>query len=357
VRRLLVALALASSSLVLTASPAAAHGVGGDASNYHSEVDGGVEPGLRWRVLGNDALLELRNDSGAEVIVLGYEGEPYLRFDGDGVSENRRSPAAYLNVERFATVEVPDDADAAAPPRWQRVADGTTYRWHDHRIHWMSSSPPAAIRGDLGQRHVIERWKIAHRIDGRPATLEGTLRWTPSDSWWPWYLGVGAVTGAVVLLGLRSKPRGGRWPALARPVAALVLVATFGAVVHSLDDVTSVPGSSGDASELVGVGLLALLGALTAWRGWRGDQVGFVSLALGGVVLAYLQGVTDSTMFSLPELVSGLPVFVTRLAVATAMAAGASALAALLLTHRHLAAEKFGRPGSVTHPGAESATK
>jgi hypothetical protein len=334
VRRLLVALALASCSLVLAALPAAAHGVGGDASNYHSEVDGGVEPGLRWRVLGNDALLELRNESGAEVIVLGYEGEPYLRFDGDGVSENRRSPAAYLNVERFATVEVPDDADAAAPPRWQRVADGATYRWHDHRIHWMSSSPPAAIRGDLGQRHLIERWKIAHRVDGRPATLEGTLRWTPSDSWWPWYLGVGAVTGVIVLLGLRSKPRARRWPALAHPVAALVLVATVGAVVHSVDDVISVPGSNGDVAELVGAGLLALLGALTAWRGSRGDQVGFASLALAGVALAYLQGISDSTMFSLPELISGLPTFVTRLIVAASMAAGASAVAAALLAWR-----------------------
>jgi hypothetical protein len=334
VRSLVIAPVLASASLVVAASPAAAHGAGGDASNYHSEVDGGVEPGLRWRVLGNDSSLELRNESGAEVIVLGYEGEPYLRFDHDGVSENRRSPAVYLNVERFATVEVPDDANPAAPPRWRRVADGTTYRWHDHRIHWMSSSPPAAIRDDLGRRHVIDRWRVAHRVGGRPAALEGTLRWTPSDSWWPWYLGAASVTGVIVLPGLRSKPRGRRWQALAHRVAALVLVATVGAVVHSVDDVTSVPGSNGDVAELVGAGLLALLGVLTAWRGWRGDQVGFASLALGGVALAYLQGISDSTMFSLPELISGLPTFVTRLIVAASMAAGASAVAAALLAWR-----------------------
>jgi hypothetical protein len=336
VKRLLAGLALFVVSLVMTAPAAGAHGAGDGASNYRSRIVGGVEPGLRWRVLGNDALLELRNDSGDEVVVLGYEGEPYLRFSSDGVFENRRSPAAYLNAERYAVVEVPDDADADASPRWRRAAEGGTYRWHDHRIHWMSSSPPAAIRGDLGAPHVIERWQVPHLIDGRPATLQGTLRWTPSDPWWPWYLGVAAVTGAIVLLGLRTRPGRGRWPALARPVATLVLVAAVGAVVHTVDDVTSVPGSTGDAAELVGVGLLTLLGALTAWRGWRGDQVGFVSLALGGVVLAYLHGIADSTVFSLPELVSGLPVFVTRLAIATAMAAGAGALAALVLAHGRL---------------------
>jgi hypothetical protein len=336
VRRLALAPALAVVALVVSAGPAAAHGGGGDASHYRSQVDGLVAPGLRWRVLANDALLELRNESGTEVVVLGYEGEPYLRFVDEGVFENRRSPAAYLNADRYAGVAVPADADADAAPRWQRVAGGHTHRWHDHRIHWMSPQPPAAIRHDLGRTHLLDRWQVPYRVEGRPTVLEGSLWWLPADSWWPWYGGVAAIVATVVLVGLRTSPRRSRWPALARPVAALLLLATAGAVVHTVDEVTSVPGSTGDAAQRVGVGLLAVLGALTARRGWRGDGVGFVSLALGGAVLAYSRGALDATTFSLPELASGLPVYVTRSAIAASLAAGGSALAAALLARRRL---------------------
>jgi len=333
--RVLAVVTLALAGSLVWAAPAEAH-AGRDASNYRSEVDGPVEPGLHWRVLANDALLELRNDSGAEVVVLGYEGEPYLRFADDGVFENRRSPAAYLNADRYATVAVPDEADAEAAPRWRRVAVGHTYRWHDHRIHWMSPQPPAAIRGDLGHAHVVGRWEVAHRVNGRPATLEGTLRWEPSDLWWPWYAGIGAVTGLVVLAGLRTAPRRDRWPALARPVAVLLLVATAGAVVRTVDDVVSVPGTNGDAAALVGVALVTLLAVLTSWRGWRGDDVGFASLALGGVSVAYLEGIAHADVLSLPELVTGLPPVVVRLGIAAAMAAGAAAIAATFLAWRRM---------------------
>jgi len=330
VRRVLALVSVALLGSLVWAPPADAH-AGRDASNYHSEIDGPVEPGLRWRVLANDALLELRNDSGAEVVVLGYEGEPYLRFTDDGVFENRRSPAAYLNADRDASDAVPDEADADAAPRWRRVAGGQTYRWHDHRIHWMSPQPPAAIRRDLGRAHVVGRWQVAHRVDGRPATLEGTLRWEPSDPWWPWYVGVGAVTGLVVLAGLRAAPRRDRWPALARPVAVLLLVATAGALVRTVDDVLAVPGTDGDAAASVGVALVTLLAVVTSWRGWRGDDVGLASLALGGISVASLEGVAHATVLSLPELVTGMPPVLTRLAVAGALAAGAAAIAAAVL--------------------------
>ena len=65
--------------------------------------------------------------------MLGYEGEPYLRFDaGGGVWENRRSPAVYENAQRFGVGQLPADGrrqgGAAVEPRLRRRGrtSGTT---------------------------------------------------------------------------------------------------------------------------------------------------------------------------------------------------------------------------------------
>ena len=59
-------------------------------------------------VLQGDDQLHLRNDTGRELLIEGYEGEPYLRFDADaGVFRNANSPATYLNEERYGGAPVP----------------------------------------------------------------------------------------------------------------------------------------------------------------------------------------------------------------------------------------------------------
>jgi hypothetical protein len=113
--------------------------------NYNSEVRAIVPAvgGLQAQVLGSDDRIELRNGSDSVVVVEGYSGEPYLRFRPDGtVQVNRRSPALYLNEDRFAQVQVPASAKPHARPSWEQVAENGRYDWHDHRIHWMSKTPP-----------------------------------------------------------------------------------------------------------------------------------------------------------------------------------------------------------------------
>ena len=74
-------------------------------------------------MLGNDDRIELRNGSNSTIVVDGYRNEPYLRFLPDGtVQVNRRSPALYLNEDRFGQVEIPRSARPSAPPSWQQVA-------------------------------------------------------------------------------------------------------------------------------------------------------------------------------------------------------------------------------------------
>jgi hypothetical protein len=148
--------------------------------NYRSEVRSSV-PGVGARVADFDDRLELDVTPGREVIVLGYEGEPYVRFQADGAVEvNRRSPAGYLNEDRFAAVEVPSQADPEAPPEWEPVAPRDPYSWHDHRIHYMSRDLPPQVDDESVETKVFD-WRVPVLIDGRRDAITGTLTWVPDE--------------------------------------------------------------------------------------------------------------------------------------------------------------------------------
>lgn len=179
--RTLATLLAAAAALALPAA-ASAHGEGGRATGFTSTVERVTPetPGLVLRVLDGDDRLSLRNESGREVIVLGYDGEPYLRFAGGAVYRNVRSPAVYLNADRYALGEVPASADPESTPVWRRVTSGSSYEWHDHRIQWMSTIAPDEIRADPDSpRHVFD-WEVPITVGGRPAAIAGSLDYVPA---------------------------------------------------------------------------------------------------------------------------------------------------------------------------------
>jgi hypothetical protein len=192
---------LALALVLVYAIPAAGHG-GGDPS-YRSTVTS-VTPAnaARVQVLGRDDRLELTRTGDQELIVTGYEGEPYLRFADDGVYVNERSPATYLNDDRFGNVPIPDEADPAAAPAWSRVARSSSYEWHDHRIHWMGKTRPAAVRRDPGREQRVFDWSVPILIAGTPGRIDGHLDYVPvAANPWPVRF-VGASIGALLLAGL-----------------------------------------------------------------------------------------------------------------------------------------------------------
>lgn len=202
----------------LAAVPAAAAHTGGP-KGFESVVLGltPATKGISVSMLGGDDQMLLRNESGKELLIKGYENEPYLRFSSDGVYQNDRSPAVYLNADRFANAQPPPHASAKAPPQWQKILPGAAFKWHDHRAHWMSPIPPPTVQDAPDRRHHVFDWKIAAELDGKPLTIRGTLDYVPppSDGGGPrWWLlavllslaAIGAV-GAVVLY--RRQPRSG----------------------------------------------------------------------------------------------------------------------------------------------------
>ena len=169
--------------------------------------------GVFVNVLGGDDRLRLSNYSGKTVAILGYAGEPYLRFTRRGVYENFRSPNAYLDHFRYPPGGPPPAANAKAPPRWVRVADGVTFEWHDHRIHWRKRTAPDVVRDDPDHVHLILNWRVPALANRQRFAIEGFLGYTPppenfnGDGWL--IPAVGAAAGAAALvaagLGLRAR--------------------------------------------------------------------------------------------------------------------------------------------------------
>jgi hypothetical protein len=175
--RLVVAVAALLGLAIAPAAPAHQ----GDPS-YRSQISG-LTPsvdGIELEIVNFDDSLELRNTSGRTVVVRGYQGEPYARILGDGtVQVNRRSPAYYLNDDRFGAVRVPAAAKATATPQWRFVDRSGRFTWHDHRIHWMSTVPPKQV-ADKDKRTKVFDWSVPLEVGAQRTALKGSLFWQPT---------------------------------------------------------------------------------------------------------------------------------------------------------------------------------
>lgn len=207
VLRVVLATLLAFVCVLGPAGAALAHnGTGGENSDYRIEITGwqGDHTGVTLRVVELGNRLELERTTAESVLVLGYEGEPYVRLDADGVFENTNSPAHYLNRDRFASTNPPASASAAAEVSWSLVTGGSTFRWHDHRAHWMSTTPRADVQADPDVQHVVfDANRIDLVIDGRDAAAIVRVTWLPQPERAVWLLVatlLGLATAAVLVL-------------------------------------------------------------------------------------------------------------------------------------------------------------
>jgi hypothetical protein len=193
--------AAAALAVLCVAAPAALAHEGNP--NYRSEVRAVAPalPGLEAHVLNHDDRIELVYDGERPLVVEGYRDEPYLRFSPGGLVEvNRRSPAAYLNEDRFANVELPARADHEAAPAWAPVAQNGRYDWHDHRIHWMSEGTLPPQIEDEGERTKVFDWDIPMASAGQAVAVQGTLTWLgEEEGGFP--VAAGLSLGAVLVAG------------------------------------------------------------------------------------------------------------------------------------------------------------
>ncbi|MGV9211585.1 hypothetical protein ACTFTM_06940 [Micromonospora sp. RB23] len=331
--------AAACAATLLTAAPAAAHGADApDGTDYRARVTGvtPARPGLTVRVIEAGARLELTNRTGRAVEVIGYSGEPYLRIGPDGVFENTRSPATYLNRTLAGDTALPPGADPAAPPSWRRIDDGTTARWHDQRALWQESTPPAQVRAAPEREHRVRDWTVPLRDGTDPLTIGGTLDWLPPPDAYTWW--AVSIVGllAVGALGLfaAAAPAGAR--ALAALGALLVVGGTVAVVYPVGREIDA--GAQGIGGVLSGLlsgqiwSLLTGLGAVAA--GWyaltRRPAADFV-VALAGACLALFAGVANAAVFTRSVAPVPWSPYLARVMVAAVLITGVGATAAGVL--------------------------
>lgn len=232
--------------LMAGASPVAADAPG--PTDYRTEVLAIEPPSSEFEVeiIGGDSFVLLRQTDDVVIEILGYRGEPYLRFEADGtIEQNLRSPAVYLNEERYGSDEsdLPALADADAPPEWDVVGDGGSYAWHDHRAHWMLDELPFGKRpGDQILEGVIPVF-----VDGREVDIRVGSYWQEPPSRLPLFAGL-AVGSAGALLVWRRRSF-----ASAVVVAGGVLGLLVGGVQFG-----SVPPETGPSLSLILLPVVAL---------------------------------------------------------------------------------------------------
>lgn len=316
------------------ASPALAHGGGGpDASNFRSAVTDVVVLGpdgqparpatvpVQWNVLANDSLLVVESRADAELTVPGYDGEPYLRIGPEGVWENRNSPAAYLNNDRYAQTAVPPGVAPDAEPDWVKVADEPSYGWHDHRIHWMAATMPPQAKTDPTAQTVVLDWTVPFSLDGRQLAVQGQLRWIPPSPWWPWVIGALLATITPVAVGFATASGERRERRMLR-MAGVVLAAVVALdVIHAIDDVVAMPATiAEDIWALLQSGVFIAMGGWGALRAWQAREAGEIALAVGAGALFLGIGLGHVSSLTSSQMVTVLPAAFTRAVVAANLA-------------------------------------
>ncbi len=319
-RRTIITVLMALVWLVAMAAPASAHTVSGvGATDWRTTLTAVTPavPGLSVRVIETGSRLELTNH-GAEVLILGYEGEPYLRVGPQGVFENVLSPATYLNCSRTGCPVSPD-ANPSAPPQWKHISNSQTVRWHDHRIHWMGGQPPPDVQRAPGQVHERPPWTVSLRQGQTPITITGHLTWVPGPSPLPWLLLALLLAVGASLIGLSAAWR--------LPLAALVLLLTINDFYHALAIALSASGNlttqmgrffSGSFYSIIGW----VLGLLAVRLLVRNNPDGLYAAAFAGVSAALFTGLLDITVLSRSEAPFDGPLWLDRVTVAVSLGLG-----------------------------------
>ncbi len=281
---------------LLMPANAGAHGRGPTVALDDRLAVDATPPGVRARVLDGDRSLRLTVDGGQSVVVRGYLGEPMIRFADGAVTANRASPTA--NADRI----VP------AGRGWTRVATGSSFAWHDHRL-----APPAGGG----------RWSVPVTIDGRAAVVAGTFTHVAPPDVLPWLLGSAAgLAGVLGVARRRPRARGTLGLALALGAAASALVA-IGAFA-----VRDAPTGGVQWFQLGGGTVVAATAGVVLAR-THGERRANAAGVIGALAAAAMLG--SLSIFRHGVVISALPADAARLACAAAVVAGIGAAATSFL--------------------------
>ena len=255
-----------------------------------------VRAPLNVRIYRADLALGLTLVGRHRVVVLGYLREPFLRLTPGGVFVNSASPTA------AGTKLAPPHARSRRP-LWQLRSHRPAVVWHDARVRGLPSGVTSRA------------WTVPLIVDGSRTRLTGTIRRVDAPALWPW-LGLAAVFAAAIALALRRR-------SLLRPATAwLGALAATAALASAIGFAAASTASQGTWIEGANEAAFAVVGAVFLVRG-SSDAKALAGGFLG--LLGLAAGLTKLPVLLHGIALSALPGGLARLAVATAIAAGAAA--------------------------------
>ena len=336
---------------LLVAPPADAHALGGvEPSNYQTRVLAVRPrvPGLSVSVIDAGTRLRLVNTGDREVVVLGYQSEPWLRVGRGGVFENTSSPAAWLAGRR--RVDAPPPAAADAPPSWRRIGEAGTVAWRDQRARWTAAQAPPQVRQAPEESHVVvPRWTVPLRYGDRPVTVVGEVRWVPGPPPLPWLAAAALLAVAVLAAG-----RTGAW---SRALAVAIGAVAATDVVHTAGMLAGVQTPLGGRLLAAGLAVAGWLAAALAIRQLVRGRIesGLFQLLLAAGLLTVVGGFGDLGFLLRSQMASALPGWAVRAAVAAKLGLGVGVAVAAGLRLRQALLD---RPGAEhpRHGGGQLAT-
>jgi hypothetical protein len=312
-RRLAVAAAVAAG---IAAVPGTVHADAAGPTDFRTEIVSVTPdtPAVALSIEGGDAFVRLGVEPGTDVTVLGYDDEPYVMIDADGVVwENQRSYATYYNSSRYGTGAIPAEVDNTAAPEWERVGDGGGWAWHDHRAHWMGAEPPLGMEpGDALPEQVIPLIVDGARVE---VTVISTLVGGPS--WGPTMAG-GVLAVLITIAALVFGQQ-----------ALAVLAWSLGALLVGAIQFLSLPAETGPRPIWWLPPLVAVVcaGAAVAVASRRSPVVHHGLVVLAGAQLL-LWAFVRRTTFTRPVLPTEAPFWLDRAASAAAVAGSVLAIGA-----------------------------
>lgn len=269
--------------------------------------------GVSATVVDGDRKLALAVRGQRTVVVLGYAGEPFLRFSTKGVEVNERSPTAV--IVKLAKRGSNPVLAAGAAPTWSQVSAGHRYAWHDDRL-----GPKPGLTYGEGN---VAGWTIPLAVDGAPTRIAGRLWHAKGPGIWVWLALLAAAAVAAVAL---ARKRNSRAVGITAVAGAVVACASALLVSIALGFTPGKPASAAWANTAYSVlvataGLAALAFASRARQGVAGVVALFSTLAALSHANVLVRG----------YVIALVPAWIVRTAVATCVCAGVIAVAAGLV--------------------------
>jgi hypothetical protein len=305
-------LTLLTALLITAALPAAAAADGPvtpTATNYLARVT--HEPrGVQAKVVDGYLNLWMQVPAHETVVVLDFEGAPWVRFDPAGVQINLNSEEYYLSQVPVPAIP-PKGLTRNTTPRWRVVSSGHSYMWREGRLHALATIALAPGASYVGP------WTIAVTVNGHPGSVSGGIWHTgpPSPIWfWPILVMLACAVAAWRVRSPALDRRLGR--ILLLVLLALIAIGMAGRYLHGR------PGIQTGNVILLAVILVAL--AAAAGRALSGKS-GLPLLAATAIV-ALWAGLTLITTLTHGYVLLATPALVAR-TVTAALLGGSLSLA------------------------------